>query len=328
LKVLITTVPFGDKDRRPMDMLEAVGAEIHVNPTGRKLTELDLARMIETSDIVIAGTEPITDLVLSKATRLKLISRVGIGLDNVDLLAARARGVRVCYTPDAPSPAVAELTIGLMIDLLRFIHVSNQRMRRGDWYRYFGRRLSEVTIGIVGVGRIGGRVLEHLAGFSCRRILVNDIKSSVSVPSHPTCRIEHVDKDTLYRESDVISFHVPLTGITRNLVTRKEMLSMKPGTVLVNTARGGIVNESNLFEVLESGHLGGAAIDVFDREPYFGKLADLDQCLLTAHMGSMSIDCRVRMEIEATEEAVRMIRDEPLRSEVPQVEYENQSFAE
>ncbi len=118
MKVLITTVPFGDKNRLPLELLEDAGIEFVINPLGKKLTEQELVDMVTDYDAIIAGTEPITDLVMNKASKLKLISRVGIGLDSVDLLAAEKRGIKVSYTPDAPAPAVAELTIGLMITLL------------------------------------------------------------------------------------------------------------------------------------------------------------------------------------------------------------------
>jgi D-3-phosphoglycerate dehydrogenase len=327
LRVLVTTVPFADKDSQPLDLLEKVGAEVVVNPLGRKLKELDLLEFIPDFDVLIAGTEPITEQVIKQASRLKLISRVGIGLDNVNLLAARQHGIEVSYTPDAPSPAVAELTIGLMLDLLRAVQLSNYRMHQGEWYRYLGRRLSAVTIGIIGAGRIGSRVIRHLAGFECSRILVNDINQSLPLPGHPTCVVERVDKDVLYREADVISIHVPLTDKTRNLITRKEISLMQPGALLVNTARGGIVNEQDLANALRSGHLSGAAIDVFEEEPYVGDLIGLDKCVLTAHMGSMSVDCRTRMEIEATEESVRFISGKPLQSTVPGEEYDNQQLA-
>jgi D-3-phosphoglycerate dehydrogenase len=304
--------------------LEKAGAEIVINPLRRKLKEQDLIKIVPEFDVLIAGTEPITDAVLAKAVRLKFISRVGIGLDSVDLLAAQKRGIKVSYTPDGPSPAVAELTISLMLDLLRSVHISNAHMHRGGWHRYFGRRLSKVTIGIIGAGRIGSRVIRHLAGFDCNRILVNDIDSSLSLPDYPNCTIEFVDKDTIYREADIVSVHVPLTSRTRDLIAKEELSLMKPDALLVNTARGGIVNEQDLYENLEAGHLGGAAIDVFEEEPYGGKLVGLDQCLLTAHMGSMSVDCRARMEIEATEEVVRFIMNEPLESLVPREEYDNQ----
>jgi len=326
LKVLITTVPFAQKDQRPLDMLKKVGAEIINNPLGRKLRESDLLEIIPGVDILIAGTEPITETVLSNATNLKLISRVGIGLDSIDLAASKRCGVEVCYTPDAPSPAVAELTIGLMIDLLRSVFVSSYGMHQGEWCRYMGRRLSDVTIGIIGAGRIGGRVIKHLAGFDCKRILVCDTDPMVRVASHPTCRVERVQKEVIYREADIISIHVPLTNDTRNLITNEEMSQMRSGTFLINTARGGIINELDLFNALSSGHLGGAAIDVFEEEPYSGNLASIDQCILTGHIGSMSADCRAQMEIEATEEAIRFILSEPLKSPVPGKEYDNQSL--
>jgi len=325
--VLITTIPFADKDPRPLHVLEQVGAEVIINPLGRKLTDADLAEIIVDVDILIAGTEPVTEAVLERAAQLKLIARVGIGLDSVDLHAARKRGITVSYTPDAPSPAVAELTIGLMVDLLRSVQVSNLRIHQGQWYRYFGRRLSEVTIGIIGVGRIGAQVIAHLAGFECKRILINEIDPGVSTPSHPTCEVERTDKETIYREADIISVHVPLTAKTRDLITHEEIARMKPGTLLINTARGGIINESDLCQALDSGHLGGAAIDVFEQEPYNGELASRDTCLLTAHMGSMSVDCRTQMEVEASAEAARFIRGEALVSPVPQMEYDNQQAA-
>jgi len=138
--------------------------------------------------------------------------------------------------------------------------------------------------------------------------------------------VEKVDKDTIYRDADIISIHVPLTGKTRNLITKKEISRMRHGALLINTARGGIVNEKDLFDALKSESLGGAAVDVFEGEPYKGNLASLDQCLLTAHLGSMSFDCRARMEIEATEDAVRFMSGKSLRSPVPKEEYDNQKL--
>lgn len=321
-KALITTVPFGDKNRLPLELLEAAGIEYLINPIGRKLKEDELAEMVADFDVLIAGTEPITDKVMSRASKLKLISRVGIGLDGVDLLAAERRGIRVSYTPDAPAPAVAELTIGLMLSLLRSVHVSNAQMHRGDWHRYFGRRIPEVTIGIIGVGRIGGRVLRRLAGFGTPRILVNDIRPDLKVA--PDLKLEWVDKEEIYSNADVISLHLPLTSHTKNMIRREQLLHMKPDAMIINTSRGGIINEHDLAEVLNSGHLSGAAIDVFEHEPYAGELAQIDRCLLTSHMGSMSIDCRTRMEIEATEEAVRFLTGQDLQGLVPVEEYDVQ----
>lgn len=318
-KVLITTVPFGDKNRLPLDQLEAAGIDHVINPLGRKLKEDELAELVSDFDALIAGTESITEKVMAQAKCLKLISRVGIGLDSVDLLAAERRGIQVSYTPDAPAPAVAELTIGLMLSLLRSIHVAHVQMHRGEWQRHFGRRVPEVIIGIIGAGRIGGRVLRLLAALGCQRILVNDIHpESCDVPS---LKLQWVEKETIYREADVISLHVPLTGQTKNMIRREHLLQMKKDAVIINTARGGIINEKDLAAVMTEGRLSGAAIDVFDQEPYTGELAEIDRCLLTSHMGSMSVGCRTRMEIEATEEVIRFITGQPLEGLVPFEEY-------
>ncbi|MAV94730.1 MAG: lactate dehydrogenase [Euryarchaeota archaeon] len=321
-KVLITTVPFGQKDRAPLDLLESNGIAYTINPLNKKLTEDELLEMVSDVEVIIAGTEKITDKVMSKAKRLKMISRVGVGLDSVDLLSAQKRGIVVSYTPDAPAPAVAELTIGLMLALLRSIYVSNSEMHAGEWTRYYGRRLSEVTIGIIGCGRIGSRVMKHLNGFGNPKIMVNDIR--VRFETDSTSNIEWAEKEEIYRYCDIVTIHLPLTVKTKNMIRKHHLLSMKSDAIIINSARGGIINESDLYQVLQSGHLGGAAIDVFDFEPYNGDLKKIDRCLLTAHMGSMSIDCRSKMEIQATEEAVRFLMGKPLEGLVPKEEYIDQ----
>ena len=319
MKVLITTVPFGDKNRLPLDLLEDAGIEYLINPLGKKLTEDELAEMVTDFDALIAGTEPITERVMQQASRLRFISRVGIGLDSVDLLAAERRGIKVSYTPDAPAPAVAELTIGLMISLLRSVQLSNLKMHQGNWNRFFGRRLAEITIGVIGLGRIGQRVLNRLSVFGTPRLLVNDLVIDHEIGRR--FKVEWVPKDQIFREADLITLHLPLTAKTKNMIRREQLESMKPDAVIINTSRGGIINESDLYEVMRDGHLAGAAIDVFVQEPYEGKLREIERCLLTAHMGSMSVDCRTRMEIEATEEAIRFLLGQTLESEVPEEEY-------
>lgn len=318
-KVLVTTVPFAHNDRTPLDLLESNGIAYTINPLNKKLTENELLELVSDVDVIVAGTEKISDKVMSKAKRLKMISRVGIGLDSIDLLSAQKRGIVVSYTPDAPAPAVAELTIGLMLALLRSIHVSNSEMHLGEWTRFFGRRLSEVTIGIIGCGRIGSRVMKHLHGFGDPKIMVNDRR--VKFEADSTFNVEEAEKEEIYRCCDIVTIHLPLTVETKNMIRKHHLLSMKPDAFIINSARGGIINESDLYQVLQSGHLGGAAIDVFDLEPYSGDLNKVDRCLLTAHMGSMSVDCRSKMEVQATEEAVRFLTGKPLEGLVPEEEY-------
>jgi len=319
MKILVTTIPFGAIDPAPINMVGKLGCIVDQNPIGRKLTEQELCGLIGDYDAMIAGTEPITRSVLENAPRLKLIARVGIGLDSVDLNEARSRNISVSYTPDAPSPAVAELTIGLMLSSLRKIAISNEGLHQGKWQRYFGNRLSEAVVGIIGAGRIGKRVIHHLAGFGCKKILVNDlIQSDLGTNDRAYC---WASKEQIYREANIISVHVPLTGETRHMIGTDEIQMMQANALLINTARGGIINEESLYKLMADGHLGGAAIDVFESEPYSGPLREIDRCLLTAHMGSMTEDCRARMEIEATEEIVRFASGEPLQHIVPDYEY-------
>lgn len=319
MKVVITTVPFGGIDPKPLDALRDAGLDFTINPLQRKLRADEVAGVIGDADIVIAGTEAITQAVFDQCPNLKAICRVGIGLDSVDLLAARARGIGVSYTPDAPSPAVAELTIGLMIDLLREVTKADRDIRQGTWQRKAGRRLSECTVGIIGCGRIGGGVIRHLAGgFPGVKILANDIKEISGLDGMVTW----ADKERIYRECDIVSLHVPLTPETHNLIDASRLAEFKPGAVLLNTARGGVVNEADLAQALRSNTLRAAAIDAFEDEPYEGEMRQLENALLTCHLGSMTEDCRVRMEIEATQEAVRFAKGEPFVTAVPEDEYE------
>jgi len=319
MKALITTIPFGDKNRLPLELLEDAGIEYCINPLGKKLSESELAEMITDYEVIIAGTEPITENVMEKAHNLRMISRVGIGLDSVDLLAAEKRGIKVSYTPDAPAPAVAELTMSFILSLLRSVHVSNSQMHQGQWHRFFGRRIAEVTVGVIGLGRIGGRVLRRTKSFGTPRILVNDLARNNEIDRE--FKVEWVSKEDIYKQADVITLHLPLTKKTKHMIRRKHLEMMKPNAMLINTSRGGIIHEDDLFDVMQSGHLSGAAIDVFEKEPYSGKLQEIERCLLTSHMGSMSVDCRVRMEYEATSEAIRFLTGKSLQSEVPEQEY-------
>jgi len=321
MKVLISTVPFGSlPNHDPLGLLEAARVRYQLNPFGRRLTEPELIELIHDVSILIAGTEPITTEVMEAAPQLRLIARVGIGLDSVDLEAARMRGIAVTYTPEAPAPAVAELTVGLMLDLLRSISRADRLMHSKHWKRFLGRRLDGLTVGVLGVGRVGKRVIRILrGGFPNVRILANDIQPDFSFGEE--LGIEWVEKNKLYANSDIVTLHLPLTQITNRLITEREIGMMKPSAFIINTSRGGIVDESALATALTSGCLAGAAIDVFDREPYSGVLTDIEPCILTCHMGSMSEDCRAAMETEAVEDVLRFVRGDSLKQPVPEVEY-------
>ena len=321
-KVLITTVPFGEKNRMPLDLLESNNIEYVINPFNKKLTEDELLSLVSDFDVIIAGTENISNKVMDKAKNLKMISRVGIGLDSVDLLAAERHGIIVSYTPDAPAPAVADLTMGLIYSLLRNLHKANIQLHQNKWRRYFGKRLTNCCIGIIGAGRVGSRVIRNLKVLGCNKIYYYDTK--VRLKEEDGEQVVFATKEEIYNISDIISFHLPLDVETKNMVTIKEMTLMKKNALLINTARGGIINEKDLYIALNDKLILGAAIDVFEQEPYTGKLMEHDNCILTSHMGSMTFECRARMEIEATEEAIRFLTGNTLESEVPMDEYEVQ----
>lgn len=323
MKALITTVPFGAVSATPIQLLKEAGIDFTINPTGRRLQPGELKELVSDFDILIAGTEEIDVSVFEAAKNLKLISRVGIGLDGIDLRCAKKSGVTVSYTPDAPAPAVAELTIGLMLSLLRSIQQSNLQMKKGEWNRLFGRRVSEIDIGIVGYGRIGKRVAKHLKAFEPRTIRCFDIDKAKLDDAD---QIKYTPLEDLLATCDLISFHVPLTQSTFGMISKKEIQSMKKGSYLINTSRGGILDEADVLEYLNNGHLGGVAIDTYETEPYFGALANEVNCINTCHMGSMTFDCRATMEIEAVQEAIRFFRGEPLQSEVPEFELYSQLY--
>ena len=318
-RVLITTSPFGESDRSALRLLERENIDFKLNPFGRRLREEEIAELIGPYEVVIAGTEPITAAVLDRARGLKLLAHTGIGLDNIDLQAARARGIVVTYTPSAPSPAVAELVIGQMIALLRKSAEADRRLRKGQWNRFIGRRLANVTVGVIGAGRVGRLLLRHLEGFKPSRVLVNDLITDEEFARN--AGFVWAGKETIYREADVITLHVPLTPQTRHLIDSKVLEMMKPDAILINTSRGEIIDEAALGTALRARPTFSAAIDVFSQEPYSGELTKLDNCLLSCHMGSCTDDCRLQMEMEAATEVVRYFRGEPYLTPVPESEY-------
>ncbi|TQE84052.1 phosphoglycerate dehydrogenase [Leptospira noguchii] len=326
-KIFISTYPFGNHDPLPLDLLKNTGWEINTNPLKRKLKSSEVTEIAKDVDGIIAGTEDLTPLIQANPN-LKFISRVGIGLDSVPLALCKERNIRVSYTPDAVTNAVVELTIGLMLSVTRYIPNADRELRKGNWSRFTGKRLGESVIGLIGLGRVGMKVLKILSSFDPKKILINDLidKSSEvqDLLEKSGVPFEFVDKNRIYAESDVISLHIPMTKHTKDLIGIEELRRFQKDSFLINTARGGIVNEIALYEALKEGVIAGAAVDVFEEEPYKGNLCELENALLTQHMGSCSYDCRLLMERGAAEEMIRFFTGEPLKSEVPENEYLNQ----
>lgn len=326
-KIFISTVPFGEINNEPVHLLDKAGLKYTINPLNRKLAADEVAELAQDCDGIIAGTEDLSVLV-EKSKRLKIISRVGIGLDSVPLNECKSKGITVTYTPDAVTMAVAEITVGMMISLTRHVNRADREIRAGIWQRKQGKRIGKSVIGIIGFGRIGKNVTRLLASFNPEMILVNDIKDkTLEIEDYKEkygLNIRPVNKKDIFRESDILSFHVPYTPLTHHMVNKKTLSLIKGNSFILNLARGGIVNEEDLFEALKNKTIAGAALDCFEKEPYSGPFIDLENVLLTHHMGSCSYDCRGRMELEATEDIIRYFKGGPLVNEVPVEEYNYQ----
>ncbi len=323
VQLMISTERFGHVDPEPVRMLEMAGLKIVRNPHGRLLDESEMKALIRGCDVAISGAEPMSAAVMDASPGLRFISRCSVGLDSVDLLAARERGIPVAYVPGANAQAVTELTISHILTLLRGVPKADASLRRGTWIRVMGRSLEELTIGIIGVGRIGKRVARHLSGFGAR-IIANDLEPDEAFGAE--IGIEWVEKEKLFREADVVCLHVPRTPLTLGMVGREELAGMKNDAILINTARGGLIDEAALADALRSGQLGGAGLDVYDQEPYEGELTTLDNCILTCHMGANTLSSRLRMEIQAAENLICFLKGEPVPRLVPEVEYEIQAM--
>ena len=304
LRVLLSVSSFGAADPEPLERLRATGCEVVPNPHGRKLTEDEVVELIGDVDAVIAGTEPLNARVLEQAARLKVISRVGVGLENVDLNAALQYGIAVRNTPDALTDAVAELTLAGMLDAARHVSRMDRALRSGAWNRHMGVLIRGKAVGIVGLGRIGRRVAELLAPFNVE-LLAADRAPDADAAAR--LGVEIVEIRELLKRSDIVTLHLP--GVGKPIIGADEIALMKQGAILVNASRGGLVDEAALAAALEQGALASAYVDTFADEPYAGPLTGIDTAVLTPHAGSYAAETRAVMESEAVDNMVDALRE-------------------
>ncbi|MFA5148728.1 MAG: phosphoglycerate dehydrogenase [Candidatus Omnitrophota bacterium] len=289
-KIAITTTTFAEYDKKPVESCRERGYEVVVNPYGRKIKPEELLELAKDAVGLVAGTETIAEESLLKLKSLKVISRCGAGIDNVDVKAAGKLGIKVFNTPDAPTLAVAELTVGLILNLLRKVRRMDAAVREGKWEKLMGNLVSGKKVGLIGFGRIGRKVAGLLGPFGCE-ITYADPFIDDGVGGFKRLSLQEV-----LSRSDIVSIHVPAGGM---LIGENEIGMMKKGSWLVNASRGGVVDEGALCKALKSGHLSGAALDVFAKEPYEGALKGLDNVILTPHIGSYAVESRIGMEMEA-----------------------------
>jgi|APSaa5957512622_1039677.scaffolds.fasta_scaffold22976_2 phosphoglycerate dehydrogenase-like enzyme len=306
---VLVSVPVEFKGRRPAgDLLEEAGYEV-VYMAGRLGKEVEAVRAaLVDIDAVLPGMEPLNAATMESAERMKIIARNGVGYDAVDVPYCTERGIVLTTTPGALSDAVAEETFGLILALTRHIALGDRTVKGGEYDVPYGEDLAAMTLGVIGGGHIGGEVIRLAKAFKMQ-VLVYD-------PYADAARVQElggelVALDELLPRTDIVTFHLPLTPESQNMVNAEFLAKMKQGSYLVNTARGGVVDEPALLEALQNGHLAGAGLDVQASEPAVGvslELVKLENVVAMPHSGSKTYATRERMSMWAAQSIVDMFQ--------------------
>lgn len=302
--VAVALSSFGSSDRRPLDMLTGSQVQLRLNESGRRLSTAEVTALAADATGVIAGLERYDDEVLRSLPRLRCISRCGTGLDNVDLEAAHRRGIHVANTPDAPVSAVAEMALLLILALSRRLVRHATLMRRPEWTRIEAHDVAGKRIGLIGLGRVGRRLAALLVPLGVELYATDPASEASGVPAH----VRLVPLTELLESADIVTIQAARTSAHPLRIGRAELERMRRGALLVNVARGGLVDEDALLEKLRSGHLAGAALDVFSEEPYSGPLCEREDVILTPHVAAFTVETRAAMEIEAVRNVLDGLR--------------------
>ena len=307
MKILVTPTSFS-RERVPVAWarLASFATEIVVNPTGKLLSEKDIPPLLAGVDGWIAGLDFITAEALRQAPdSLKVISRYGVGVERVDLAAAAERGITVTNTPGVNAEAVADLTLGLMLAVARRIPALDRQVKAGAWPRTTGMEMSGKTLGILGLGAIGKAVAKRAQGFSMRILAHDPWLDAAYAEQHG---ILPTGLDELLAESDIVSLHLPLTAETENILCAERIARMKSGAILINTARGGLADETALLAQLVTGHLGGLGLDAFAVEPPGDSpLFRFDNVVVTPHAGAHTAEATANMAIRSVENLMSVL---------------------
>lgn len=296
MKVVVSAVAFS-KNKELVQALLNLFPDAVINYDGKRYIDDELIDYYKEADAIITGLERIDDEILSKLPKLKLIAKYGVGLDNIDIEACKNRNVKIGWTGGVNKHSVAEMTLGLMLMLSRNLFTTANQLKSGTWNKSGGFSLSSRTIGIIGIGHIGKELVQMLKPFNCR-ILVNDIIDLTDYVH--TNNVELVTKEYLYQNSDIISVHTPLNASTKGMISKEAILQMKQSVFLINTARGGIINQEDLKWALDSNKIGGAALDVFNVEPTEDtELIRYPNLIATPHIAGNSYEAVIAMGMAA-----------------------------
>ena len=308
-RVLVTPRSFGKCDPGLKAQLETAVGEVIYGSNDRSLSASEVRELLPGCDGYIAGLEVINRSALEAADRLKVIARYGVGVDSVDLAAAREKGIVVTNTPGANAVSVAELTIGLMLSLARMIPQANVQTRAGEWRCVAGVTLEEKAVGLLGLGAVGRQVARRLCGFDCT-LLAHDPMADVAFAQQHGVKL--CSQDEVIAQSDFLSLHVPLLPGTQGMVNASFLSRMKRGAFLINTARGELIDEGALVAALQDGHLRGVALDTFAQEPpdRDNPLFSLPQVIVTPHVGAHADGATNAMGWAALHDCLAVLRGE------------------
>jgi len=272
-------------------ILKDAGFEVDVNPN---ISYEELKEKVRDYNVlVVRSRTKVTREIIEAGENLRVVGRAGAGIDNIDVEAAKERGIIVLNTPEAPAIAVAELTMGLLLSLARQIPRADRSMKEGKWAKkeFKGWQLNGKTFGIVGLGHIGEKVARLAKAFGMKILITKRTPPSPEILKE--LEAEFVPLDELLRRSDIISLHVPLTPQTRHMIGEREIQLMKDGAFIINTSRGAVIDEKALFNALKSGKLGGAALDVYEIEPPRDySLMKLPNVVCTPHIGAQTVEAQ------------------------------------
>jgi len=304
-RVLITARSFRELRGEHWDLLEKEGCDVVSSPYDRPLTEAEMLDLVGGVDGTVVGLDEVTAQVIGASTDLKVIAKHGVGVDNIDLAAATAAGIVVTNTPGANEAAVAELTIALMLALARHLVKHHQVVSQGGWARQTGTELAGKTLGLIGCGRIGQEVVKRAHALGMEVVFYR--RTPTEVPG-----ATQVSLDELLTRSDYVSVHVPYTSETHHILDAEAFAKMKDGVCVINTARGGTVDEAALYEALVAGKVAGAALDARPQEPPppDDPLNTLENVILTPHAGAATREAVLRMAKMATESLLAVLRGE------------------
>ena len=303
MKVLVTPRSFGKADPRSFAVLENAGLEIVRNDTGGILDKQALAAKLADCDGVVIGVDPLDADVLAAAPKLKAVAKYGVGVDNIDLAECERRGIKVSRTVGANSDAVADYAFALMLAVARRVVEIDGLCRRKDWSKLNGLDVYGKTLGLLGMGAIGKGVAARAKGFGMKILAYDPFWDEAFAAG---AGIERADPERIYREADFISLHVPLTDETRGMIGSAQLAMMKPCAILVNTARGGIIDEEALLQALKNKTIYGAGIDAFEQEPPANdEWFTLPNIVLGSHSAASSNGATEKMSRMAAENLVR-----------------------